>query len=123
MNDLLEALRPFAQYARQMRNSWTQQDDSVYYGVKREFAHQVTYGDFRRAAAAVEAADSKKEGGVRIVTVYLKGRWAPGDKDWDRGVVQTQTPSGIAIADNEYQLNVRTYPLGNIARIEETGHW
>lgn len=59
----------------------------------------------------------------RIVTVYLKGPWARGDKDWDRGIVQVQTAASIAIADNEYQLNARTYPMGNIARIEETGHW
>lgn len=60
---------------------------------------------------------------MRIVTVYLKGRWAPGDKDWDRGLVREQTSGTISLQDNEYGLNVRSYPLENVARIEETGHW
>jgi len=60
---------------------------------------------------------------VRIVTVYLKGNWAPGGKDWDRGIVRDQGQKGITLADNEYGLNVRTYPTDNVARVEETGHW
>lgn len=60
---------------------------------------------------------------MRIVTVKLKGPWAPGDKDWDRGIVIVETMSDIRIANNEYGLNARTYPKGNVARIEETGHW
>lgn len=46
---LLAALAPFALYASQMERQWSSRDDSVHYGVKREGAHQVTYGDFRRA--------------------------------------------------------------------------
>jgi len=64
---------------------------------------------------------------MRIVTVYLKGDYArPGQhsgKDWDRGIVQVQSQTNIALQDNEYGLNVRSYPMGNVARIEETGHW
>jgi hypothetical protein len=64
---------------------------------------------------------------ARIVTVYLKGPWSrPGHHsgdDWDRGIVHVQTKDGVTLADNEYGANVRTYPVGNIARIEETGHW
>lgn len=60
---------------------------------------------------------------MRIVTVYLKGHWAPGGKDWDRGVVRADERDSIAIADNEYGLNVRAYPRTNVARVEETGHW
>jgi hypothetical protein len=64
---------------------------------------------------------------MRIVTVYLKGEWArPGPhsgKDWDRGIVSNQSSSTITLADTEYGDRVRSYPLGNVARIEETGHW
>jgi hypothetical protein len=64
---------------------------------------------------------------VRIVTVYLKGDWArPGPhsgKDWDRGIVHRYSESTISLADNEYGGRVRSYPLDNVARIEETGHW
>jgi hypothetical protein len=64
---------------------------------------------------------------ARVVTVYLKGDYArPGPhsgKDWDRGVVRVQTANSIALADNDYGLNIRTYPMDNVARIEETGHW
>lgn len=47
--ELLKALRPFALYAKQMEKKWGQVDACVRYGVKAEGAHQVTYGDFRRA--------------------------------------------------------------------------
>lgn len=47
--ELLEALRPFALYAKQMEKAWGQHDESVFYGIKRPGAHQITYGDFRRA--------------------------------------------------------------------------
>lgn len=60
---------------------------------------------------------------MRIVTVYLKGNWARGEKDWDRGIVRHQTAAMIDLADNEYNLNLRSYPMANVARIEETGHW
>ena len=64
---------------------------------------------------------------MRIVTVYLKGPWARpshhGGEDWDRGIVQVQTANSISLQDNEYGNNVRSYPMGNVARIEETGHW
>jgi hypothetical protein len=29
----------------------------------------------------------------------------------------------IYLADNEYGGRVRSYPMDNVARIEETGHW
>jgi hypothetical protein len=64
---------------------------------------------------------------MRIVTVYLKGDYArPGPhsgKDWDRGIVNHQTVGMIYLADNEYGGRVRGYPMDNVARIEETGHW
>ena len=64
---------------------------------------------------------------MRIVTVYLKGPWArPGPHsgtDWDRGIVMSQSGTGIAIADTEYGDNQRSYPVSNVARVEETGHW
>lgn len=64
---------------------------------------------------------------TRIVTVYLKGDWArPGPhsgKDWDRGLVRVQSRDYIMLEDNEYGNNMRTYPMDNVARIEETGHW
>lgn len=60
---------------------------------------------------------------MRIVTVYLKGNWAQSGKDWDRGIVQVQDNNKISIQDNEYGLNVRSYPLSNVTRIDETGHW
>lgn len=60
---------------------------------------------------------------MRIVTVYLKGNWAQSGKDWDRGIVRIQDNNKISIQDNEYGLNVRIYPLSNVARIDETGHW
>lgn len=60
---------------------------------------------------------------MRIVTVYLKGNWAPNGLDWDRGIVRTQDKDHITLSDNEYGLKVRTYPLDNVARIDETGHW
>jgi hypothetical protein len=52
---LEEALRPFAQYAAQMRKAWgpLYDSDSVFYGVKRDDAHQMKYADFRRAAEAM----------------------------------------------------------------------
>lgn len=64
---------------------------------------------------------------MRIVTIYLKGPWArrgphSGD-DWDRGIVRVATSSSICLQDNEYGLNMRSYPTENIARVEETGHW
>jgi hypothetical protein len=59
---------------------------------------------------------------MRIVTVRLKGQWN-GERDWDRGVVHEQNASFISLANNEYGKEVRTYPMGNVARIEETGHW
>lgn len=49
--DIIEALRPFAEYAEQMQAAWKHHSDSVYYGVKREGAKQITYGDFGRAKA------------------------------------------------------------------------
>ena len=64
---------------------------------------------------------------MRIVTVYLKGEWArPGPhsgKDWDRGIVSNQNSSIITLANNEYGDHARSYPLCNVERIEETGHW
>lgn len=60
---------------------------------------------------------------MRIVIVYLKGPWAVGGKDWDRGIVADQTQSKISLSDNEYGQNRRSYPLLNVARIEETGRW
>lgn len=48
--EALEALRPFALYAEQMKDRWGQLDGCVRYGVKAVGAHQVTYGDFRKAA-------------------------------------------------------------------------
>lgn len=58
---LLEALRPFARYGKQMEKAWTCRDDNVFYGVKR--GHQITYGDFRRAAALVAQLEREKEHG------------------------------------------------------------
>jgi hypothetical protein len=63
-----------------------------------------------------------------IVTIYLKGPWAsPGrhsGADWDRGIVRSRNTGGtFVLQDNDYGLNTRSYPLENIARIEETGHW
>lgn len=60
---------------------------------------------------------------MRIVTVYLKGNWSPRNTDWDRGIVRTQDKERITLSDNEYGLNVRTYPIANVTRIDETGHW
>jgi hypothetical protein len=64
---------------------------------------------------------------MRIVTVYLKGPWArPGPhsgRDWDRGIVHGENRTTIALANNEHGDNIRSYPLTNVARIEETGHW
>lgn len=60
---------------------------------------------------------------MQIVTVYLKGPYARGEKDWDRGIVYGEARDGIRIADNEYGANARFYPMENIARIENTGHW
>lgn len=60
---------------------------------------------------------------MRIVTVYLKGNWSPASKDWDRGIVREQSSSRISLADNEYGKNVRTYPMDNVTRIDETEHW
>lgn len=60
---------------------------------------------------------------MRIVTVYLKGNWSPSGVDWDRGIVRDQSPNMISLADNDYGKNIRTYPLANVVRIEETGHW
>lgn len=54
ITQLEDALRPFAEYARQMERQWTQRDDCVRYGVKAEGAKQVTYGDFRKAARLVK---------------------------------------------------------------------
>lgn len=49
---VLLALKPFAEYAEQMAEQWSHQDDSAHYGVKRPGSCQVTYGDFRRASEA-----------------------------------------------------------------------
>jgi hypothetical protein len=65
----------------------------------------------------------QKESVVRIVTVYLKGGYAPGGKDWDRGIVRLDTGTSITLASNEYGKDSRTYQKGDVARIEETGHW
>lgn len=63
-------------------------------------------------------------GNMRIVTVYLKGPWAADGKDWDRGVVREEGGrETISLQDNEYGKNIRQYPLCNVARVEETGHW
>jgi len=59
--DLIEALRPFAEYAKQMERQWTQKDNCVFYGVKRPGAKQITYGDFRRAVRALEAQEKKDD--------------------------------------------------------------
>lgn len=60
---------------------------------------------------------------MRIITIYLKGYYAPSGKNWDRGIVRVQERDKISLSDNEYGLNIRTYPIDNIARIDETGHW
>lgn len=60
---------------------------------------------------------------MRIVTVYLKGPWSQKGTDWDRGVVRRQEQHQITLADNDYGLNSRTYPMTNVTRIDETGHW
>lgn len=65
---------------------------------------------------------------MTIVTIYLKGPWAsPGQHsgiDWDRGIVRSRNTGGaFYLQDNEYGLHTRSYPLENIARVEETGHW
>jgi hypothetical protein len=59
--ELLEALRPFALYAEQMAERWGQSDNSAFYGIKRPGAHQITYGDFRRAAKVYRAARNAAE--------------------------------------------------------------
>lgn len=59
-DELIEALQPFALYAEQMEKSWGPRDDSVYYGVKRPGADQITYGDFRRAARVLRELTKKE---------------------------------------------------------------
>lgn len=56
---LRQALAPFARYAEQMASAWTSKDGSVFYGVKRPDAAQITYGDFRQAAAVMKANPSE----------------------------------------------------------------
>lgn len=60
---------------------------------------------------------------MRIVTVHLKGNWAPNGSDWDRGIVRTEDSDRITLSDNEYGLKIRTYPMTNVTRIDETGYW
>jgi hypothetical protein len=59
---LVEALAPFALYAEQMVASgqWGYRDDCVRYGVKARGAHQVTYGDFRRAARVLREFERER---------------------------------------------------------------
>ena len=54
---LIEALRPFAVYANYMGKRWSHRDDSSHYGTKR--GPQVTYGDWRRAAALIRKIEGK----------------------------------------------------------------
>lgn len=60
---------------------------------------------------------------MRIVIIRLKGPYAPSGKDWDRAVLENSNSVGVTVADNEYGLNRRTYPIGNIERVDYTGHW
>lgn len=59
----------------------------------------------------------------RVITIYLKGSYARGDKDWDRGISVNETNVSVTLADDEYGSNQRCYMRGDIARIEKTGHW
>lgn len=76
----LAALKPFASYAAQQAAAWDQHDASAYYGVKRPGAHQITYGDFRRAAAVMSGAamtDEQVSQRAAVATlVYEAIRWA-----------------------------------------------
>lgn len=60
---------------------------------------------------------------TKLVTVYLKGPWAPGGKDWDKGIRQISNPGRIVLCDNEYGLNRREYPMENVTRIQNADHW
>jgi hypothetical protein len=56
--ELLEALRPFGEYAIQMERQWSRTSPkSCFYGVKRKDSKQVRYGDFHRAAALIRRED------------------------------------------------------------------
>jgi hypothetical protein len=61
VEELKAALRPFAEYAKQMEKQWGQRDSCVFYGVKRPGAKQITYGDFRRAVRALEAQEKQDD--------------------------------------------------------------
>jgi hypothetical protein len=62
VNELIEALAPFAKYAIQQDKAWGHSDNSAFYGVKRPGAHQITYGDFRRAAEIWRRANADRDG-------------------------------------------------------------
>lgn len=49
IQQLEEALRPFAEYGAYMKDRWTQRDSNAFYGVKRRDAPQIKIGDFRHA--------------------------------------------------------------------------
>lgn len=66
-----------------------------------------------------EAAASE----MNIITIYLKGNFARGGKDWDRGYLSNETRDSVTLADDQYGKNQRCYMRGDIARIEQTGHW
>lgn len=53
------------------------------------------------------------------VTVKLKGPWSPAGTDTDEAYTYFKDKNYIYLYDNDYGLNKRSYPIDNVARIDE----
>lgn len=54
-------------------------------------------------------------------TIYLKGPWAPGGRDWDQGIVE-KNGREYSVQDSEHGER-RTYPEENVARVQWNTGW
>lgn len=49
------------------------------------------------------------------ITIQLKGRYAPGDKDWHQGTLARENANGIEIEDRGERY---FYPWGQVTRVD-----
>lgn len=59
-----------------------------------------------------------------VGTVYLKGPWAPGEKDFISGYLETGYETKVGVSDrDDFRGNVIYFPMENVARIEANTGW
>jgi hypothetical protein len=70
------------------------------------------------------AISANKEKSMDVGTVYLKGPWAPGGKEFLSGYLNTSDKTRVGVSDrSDWRGEVVYFPMENIARIETNTGW